>query len=280
MRRIQLRRSSATLGLALLLALLMFWSLLPIFWNVMTSLKSRLDIFSSPPVFLFKPDFGAYIRALASTGGLSIWPNMMNSVIIAGASTVGTVALAALAAYAFSRYRFGGRKTLLYAMLATRLLPPMTTVIPLFLLMSRLKLIDTHFVLIIIYTALNIPFATWLTKSFFDTIPRELEDAALIDGCSGLRALWHVTMPLAAPGLAAAAIFVFVLAWNEFTFAYMFTSSQARTLPLLIAQAQGDDQIFWQDMAAQASLLMVLPLLVALFMQRQLVRGLTAGALK
>jgi multiple sugar transport system permease protein len=258
----------------------MVWSLLPIAWNVVTSLKTRLEIFASPPVFFFTPDFSAYARALATTGGLSIWPNMRNSVIISGVSTVATVLLAALAAYSFSRYRFAGRRGLLYTMLATRLLPPMTTVIPLFLLMSRLKLIDTHLVLIIIYTALNIPFATWLTKSFFDTIPRELEEAAMIDGCSGLRAMWNVTMPLAAPGLAAAAIFVFVAAWNEFTFAYMFTTSQARTLPMLIAQAQGDDQIFWQDMSAQATLLMVLPLLVALLMQRNLVRGLTAGALK
>jgi multiple sugar transport system permease protein len=275
-----LRRRSAAAGFGMLVLLLMFWSLLPIGWNLLTSVKTRMDIFAVPPKLLVRPDFSAYGRALAFSGGQSVWPNMINSSIIAMVSTVLTVGLAALAAYAFSRYTFRGRLALLYAMLGTRLLPPLTTVIPLFLLMSRLHLIDTHAVLIIIYTALNIPFATWLIKSFFDTIPRELEEAGQIDGCSGLRALWHITMPLAAPGLAASAIFVFVLAWNEFTFAYMFTSSKARTLPLLIAQAQGDDQIFWQDMAAQATILMILPLLVVLLMQRQLVRGLTAGALK
>lgn len=267
-------------GLALALGLLTAWSLLPVFWNVLTSVKTRIDIFAYPPKFFVVPDFSAYGRALAFQGGQSIWPNMINSIVVAVFTTIVTLILASLAAYAFSRFKFRGRSTLLYLMLATRLLPPMVTIIPLFLLMSRLNLIDTHLVLIIIYSALNIPFATWLTKAFFDTIPRELEEAGLIDGCSWLQALWRITLPLAAPGLAAAAIFIFVLSWNEFTFAFMFTSVKARTLPLLIAQARGDDQIYWQDMAAQATLLIALPLLVALVMQRRLVRGLTAGALK
>lgn len=267
-------------SLSIALGLLMIWSLLPIAWNALTSVKTRKDIFAYPPKILVVPDFSPYLRVLAFRGGQSIWPNMVNSVIVAVVSTVITVLLASLAAYAFSRFQFQGRTTLLYLMLATRLLPPMVTIIPLFLLMNSLRLIDTQAVLVIIYTALNIPFATWLTKAFFDTIPRELEQAALIDGASALRALWYVTAPLAAPGLATAAIFVFVLAWNEFTFAYMFTSSNARTLPLLIAQAQGEDQIYWQDMAAQAMVLMILPLTVALAMQKRLVSGLTAGALK
>lgn len=262
------------------LGIMMVWSLLPIAWNVLTSFKTRYEIFSYPPKILVNPDLTPYARALAFQGGQSVWPNMRNSIIVAVLCTLITVFTASLAAYAFSRYQFAGRKGLLYLMLATRLLPPMTAVIPLFLLMNSLRLIDTHAVLVIIYTTLNIPFATWLAKAFFDTIPHELEQAGLIDGCSALQALWHITVPLAAPGLAAAAIFVFVLSWNEFTFAYMFTSSNARTLPLLIAQAQGEDQIYWQEMAAQATILMVLPLLVALVMQKRLVSGLTAGALK
>ncbi len=274
------KRWANAAGLAMALGLLVIWSLLPIFWNVLTSVKSRIDIFSYPPKIFVVPDFSPYARALAFEGGQSIWPNMINSVVVATLATLLTLFLASLAAYAFSRFRFRGQRTLLYVVLATRLLPPMVTIIPLFLLMNRLGLIDTQFVLVIIYSALNIPFATWLSKAYFDTIPRELEEAGLIDGCSWLQALWHVTLPLAAPGLAAAAIFVFVLSWNEFTFAFMFTSVEARTLPLLIAQAHGDDQIYWQDMAAQATILISLPLLVALLMQRRLVSGLTAGALK
>lgn len=274
------RRGINLAGLIVALGLLTIWSLLPVFWNVLTSVKSRIDIFSYPPKIFVVPDFSPYGRALAFEGGQSIWPNMINSIMVATLTTLVTLLLASLAAYSFSRFQFWGRRTLLYIMLATRLLPPMVTIIPLFLLMNSLGLIDTRLVLIIIYSALNIPFATWLTKAFFDTIPRELEEAGLIDGCSWLQALWHITLPLAAPGLAAAAIFVFVLSWNEFTFAFMFTSVKARTLPLLIAQARGDDQIYWQDMAAQATILIALPLLVALVMQRRLVRGLTAGALK
>lgn len=263
----------------LLVALLLVWSLLPIVWNILTSLKGRSDIFASPPRLLFEPDLSAYAKFLGG-GSNAIWPRFGNSVVVSAGTTVAVIVLASLAAYALSRFRFRGRRAILIGMLATRLLPPITAAVPLFLLANSYGLVDTQAALILIYTGLNLPFAAWMLKGFFDAVPAELEQAAQIDGCTALQSLRHVTLPLAAPGLGAAAIFVFVLAWNEFMFAFLFTSVNARTLPLLIAEGRGDDQIYWQDIATLASILMVPILLFSLAMQRHIVRGLTAGALK
>ena len=165
-------------------------------------------------------------------------------------------------------------------MLATRLLPPVTAVVPLYLLFRYLEILDTRFILILIYTALNIPFATWLMKAFFDGIPKELEEAAALDGCGALRTLARVTFPLASSGIAATSIFVFLLAWNEFMFAFMLTNVHARTIPVRLAETMGEMQVFWQDMSTLATLIMLPALLVGFFMQRYLIRALTAGAVK
>ena len=164
--------------------------------------------------------------------------------------------------------------------LATRLLPPISAVVPLFMVMNSLRLIDTYWVLLLIYTALNVPFSTWLLKSFIDAVPKDLEESAQVEGCSTIQALWHVILPSVAPGLAATAVFVFVLSWNEFMFAFIFTSIDVRTMPVLLAEARGEGQFLWQDMAAQSTILMIPALLLGLYLQRYLVKGLTAGAIK
>jgi multiple sugar transport system permease protein len=265
--------------IGIFVALLIIWSLLPIVWGVMTSLKSRVDIFTMPPKFFFTPTFEYYIAILRPGSG-SVYPYLLNTVIIAIGTTLITIFLAALAAYALSRYTFRGRRVLLYSVLATRLLPPISTVVPLFLLMNSLRLIDTHLSLILIYSALGVPFSVWLMKSFFDTVPRDIEESAMIEGCNRLQTLWYVTLPLAAPGLVATGVFVIIIAWNEFMFAFMFTSVEARTLPILISEARGEDQFLWQDMASKATILMLPPLFLGWYLQRYLTRGLTAGALK
>lgn len=261
---------------------LLLWSLfalIPIVWIISTSLKDRVDIFTVPPKFFFNPSFEAYKKFLLP-GPDSILRILSNSAIVALGTVILTLLLSSLAAYAFSRYRFRGRQGLLFFMMATRLLPPITAVIPLFLMMNDLGFIDTRRVLIIIYTALNIPFATWMMKSFFDAVPKELEESARIDGCSSLGALLRITVPLAAPGFAATSIFIFILAWNEFLFAFIFTSVEARTVPVIIPETVGEFQIFWQDMATLATLLMIPTIGFAIFAQRHLVKGLTTGALK
>lgn len=263
----------------LLLALLLVFSVAPIAWLVLTSFKNRVDVLASPPRFLFTPQVESYARLLLHQGS-TILGNLRNSTVVAMATTMVVVLLSTLAAFAFSRYEFRGRYALFLGLLATRLLPPITTVIPLFLLWNQWKLVDTHLGLILIYSGLNAPLAVWMIKAFLDGVPVELEQAAMIDGCSRLGALRRVTLPLAAPGLAATAVFVFVLAWNEFMFAFIFTSVHAKTMPVIIAQGLGELQVEWTDIATLGTVVMLPTVVLTFLAQKHLVQGLTAGALK
>jgi multiple sugar transport system permease protein len=165
-------------------------------------------------------------------------------------------------------------------MLATRLLPPITAVVPLFLLMNSWELIDTRRGLILIYTGLSVPLATWMMKAFIDGIPVEYEEAAMIDGASRLRVLSQITLPLAAPGVVAVAILTFVLAWNDFLFAFIFTSVNARTMPVLLSQTVGELDISWQILASLATIVIIPPIALSLAGQKSLVKGLVGGGLK
>ncbi len=276
----KLRRFSGQMLKGVLVVLLLIWSLLPIVWIVLTSLKKRVDIFASPPKLLFSPSLDAYRDVLSMGHSSSILPNLKNSTVVALGTSLFVLVLASLAGFAFSRYVFPGRRPLLYTVLASRLLPPITAVIPVFLMMSSIKLTDTSWSLILIYTAFNVPLGIWMMKTFFDTVPLDLEEAAMIDGTSRLGALWRVTLPLAGPGFAATAIFVFVSAWNEFMFAFIFTTVRAVTMPVVISQTLGEMQIYWQQMATEATIVILPVLLFSFFLQQHMVRGLTAGALK
>ena len=198
---------SFPLARGFMMALLVF-SLVPIVWLVLTSVKNETAIFSIPPRIFIWPDFSNYWKFLG-TGNESALRLIGNSVYVAMVTTVLTLLFSSFAAYAFSRYRFKWDRHLMFLMLATRLLPPITAVVPLYLVFRYLGLLDTRFVLILIYTALNVPFATWLMKAFFDGVPKELEEAAALDGCGTLRTLWKVVVPLSASGFAATSIFVF-----------------------------------------------------------------------
>lgn len=267
------------IGIVIFLILLFVWSLFPIYWNIVTSIKVRADIFASSPTFLFIPTFEFWEKAL-TPGSNSVYQFLYNSIIVAIGTTSLTLMVATMAAFAFSRYRFRFRGSLLFLILATRLLPPISALIPIFLLVNTFGLIDTKLVLILIVSTLNIPFSIWLLKTFFDSIPSELYEVSLVDGCTVFQSIRHIILPLVAPGLATTATFVFVQAWNEFTFAFVFTSTQARTLPVVIAQARGDDIFLWQDMATRTSILMIPALLIGLYLQKHLVSGLTAGSIK
>jgi multiple sugar transport system permease protein len=267
------RHGFRTLTMAVLLA----FCLIPIGWLVLTSLKTRPEVFASPPVIVFTPTFDSW-QKLVQPG--PIRKAFFNSIVTASCTTAVTLICSSLAAYAFSRMRFAGRNTLLMAILATRLLPPINGVVVLFLLFTRLHLVDTTTVLVILYTALLVPIAIWLLRTAFDAVPQELEDAAFTDGASRLRVLWHITMPLAAPGLAVTAILMFVLSWNEFMFAYIFTSSEATTVPVLLAKAVGEYGVEWADLTAQATVLLVPVFLVTIFAQRHLIHGLSVGAVR
>lgn len=261
------------------LTVLVVWSLFPIVWNVLTSLKSRRDIFSDPPTFLFPLDFTGYSTSL-TTGAGSVYPSLINSLAVSVGTTVVCVVIGVLGSFAFARYRFRGRIGLLIGIMASRLLPPIAAVVPLYMLFNGLGWLDTYRSLILIYSAMHVPLAIWLLKGFVETIPRELEEAAAMEGCNVLQLMRHITFPLLAPGIATTAAFVFVVSWNEFMFAFMFTATNARTLPVQLTEIQGESIFLWQQMAAQSTILMIPPFILALYLQKYLVKGLTSGAVK
>lgn len=264
-------------GRALTLLVLCAIAIVPIAWIILTAFKTRLQIFTPTPLLFFTPTLDAFRKLLSDQ---TVLRSLSNSLVIAILSALITLILSSLAAYAFSRFRFKGRSAFMIGILATRLMPPITVVIPLFLIFNAWGMIDTPGGLALIYGSLNIPLATWMLKAFFDAIPRELEEAAQIDGASGIGALLRITLPLAAPGFAATLVFIFTLAWNEFMFAFVFTSTKAGTLPILLAQTIGELQIHWSDMAALATVVMIPPLIFSFYMQRHLVAGLQTGAIK
>jgi multiple sugar transport system permease protein len=252
-------------------------TLFPVVWMTLLSLKTPVAALRIPPELIFQPTLDAYRAAWAKSGFAAA---LVNSVVISLLSLAIGMTCALLAAYAISRFRFRGARTILLAMLATRIFPPVALIIPLYLNLRAIGGHDTHWGLAMAYVALNIPLATWMLKGYFDAIPQELEECAMVDGASRFTAVRKITLPLMAPGLAATAIFAFVIAWNDFLFALILTSRNARTLPVVIAEFVGDTGVDWPEVMA-ASVTALAPILAATFvLQRHIAAGLTAGAVK
>lgn len=274
------------LRLAVIYAVLIVGALInvfPIVWSFLTSIKPPTETFAVPPVVFFKPTLESYDLLLVSgTSAMAFDMRQLatNSLVVALGSTLVTMATSVLGAYSLSRFRFAGRKQVAFVIIATRMLPPIATAVPLFLLLNTLHLVDTHVGLIAAYTALNIPFAVWMLRGFMDEIPVDLEQAAMIDGCSRLGALRRVIVPLIAPGVAATSVFSFLLAWNDFALALILTNSNAKTLPLIVMSFITEEGILWGPMSAAASLILLPPVLFVIFAHRHLARGLTMGAVK
>ena len=259
--------------------------LLPLYWMAVTSIKSQDDQLSDPPVwFPSDPTSVNFADALNRFNG---WKGLQNSLIIALVTTVLAVALGTTAAYSMARFRTGG-KHLAFWFLSQRLMPPIAVIIPIFLLYSRYSeewfgftLIDTRIGLILLYTVFALPFTVWMMYAYFRQMPAELEEAALVDGCSRLQALLKIAWPLAAPGIVSAAAFAFIFAWTEFLFAQVLGRSEAVTVPVALA---GMITFFQGNLYGQASALTVVSLvpavLLGILVQRHLVRGLTLGAVQ
>jgi multiple sugar transport system permease protein len=254
-------------------------ALVPVYWTLNTSLKLEDAVASYPPHWLPNPlTTGNYESLL---GGSSIPRNYLNSIILAGSSIFLTLVLGAHAGYAAARFNFRGKSGVLFLLLMTVMIPGIVTLIPQYLLAVQLGLYDTKLALILIYSAWQLPTVVWIMKGFFEGIPAELEDSARVDGCTALGAFYRVVVPLSWPGLAAAAIVVFVWVWNEFIIAVNLTASEA-TQPLTVGLYffVGETGIEWGRMTA-AAICALLPVIAAfLLLQRRFVEGLTAGALK
>lgn len=253
---------------------------LPVYWMINTSFKTQVEVFAAPPtLFPQKPVLENYL-SLFTRRNLGAY--LFNSIIIVGSSVALAMAVGSLAAYALARFSLGHlQNRISFLVLAPRMIPPIAVVVPIFLILQHLGLINKYPGLILVYTALNLPFVVWMMRSFFQEIPLDLEEAAMVDGASRLRAFWDVVLPLAAPGLVATAIFSVIVTYNEFFFALILTSTPAAaTLPVGTASLIGKTQTLFGEMAA-AGVVATVPLMIfALLVQRHLVRGLTMGAVK
>ena len=265
---------------AALVAALVF-AVAPVYWMLTISLKTEVDQFASPPPWLvFSPTLEHYYDAFVSR---AFGQYLLTSAVVAVASTICALVIGILAAYALARFRLPwnlDRKLSLW-ILSTRMFPAIVTAVPLFLMMRDLRLLNTRAALIVVYTAFNLPFVVWMMQGFFADLPRDLEEAALVDGDSRLGALVRVVLPLVSPGLAATAVFCLIVSWNEFLFALVLTQTDAAmTLPVGIAGRVTQYEIKWGVMSAAASVAMIPILIFALALQKYLVRGLSLGAVK
>jgi multiple sugar transport system permease protein len=275
-------RSPGPLGRAWRLsaaALAVAWSVFPIAMVVLSSFKPQREIFGIPPTLVFAPSLDNYRRLFAEWP--AFLPNMLNSLIVTIGATLVTVLFSTLAGYVYARFR--GRVLALSAffMVVVRMLPPIVVTLPLFPLFSWLHLSDTHLVLVLLYAAFFVSLSTWIMRAFVDQVPRELEEAAVVDGAGLLQVLRMVVLPLVLNGIVAASLFVIVYAWNEFIFALVFTTRVARTAPLVMSEMLSTtDGVDWGVLFAAATLQLAPILAFILAAQRYVIAGLTAGAVK
>jgi multiple sugar transport system permease protein len=298
------------IALAVLVSLIM---LIPVYWMATTAFKVRADAISAPPKVFFTPTLEGFVylftdrsvlnrlrirrlqerideltwyERIALAGGQQITGpsqyvnRLRNSMIIAGASTILAVVLGLLAAYSFSRFKVPGESDLLFFILSTRMLPAVVVTIPIFIMYRNLRLHDTHLGLILLYTVFNLSLTVWLLKGFMDEIPREYEEAAMVDGYTRLQAFRKVVLPQAVTGIAATTVFALIFAWNEYAFALMLTSDRARTAPPTIPTILGRGGMEW-GMIAAGSLGFLIPVVIVTFaLRKYLLRGVTFGAIR
>ncbi|MBB5573085.1 MULTISPECIES: carbohydrate ABC transporter permease [Rhizobium] len=257
---------------------------LPGFWIILSSLRPTVEIMAKPPVWIPQELSLEAYRAMfggAGQGGIPVWDYFRNSLIISVTSTVIALVIGMSGGYAFARFRFAGKSAVFLGLMLTRSVPGVALSLPLFMVYARLGIIDTHFGLIITYVALNVPFTIWLIDGFFRQVPKDLAEAAQIDGCTRWQAFWQVEFPLAGPGIASAGIFAFLTCWNEYALASQLTRSvDSKTLPVGLLDYTAEFTIDWRGMCALAVVMIVPALALTFIIQKHLVSGLTFGAVK
>jgi multiple sugar transport system permease protein len=280
----RLKRHAARVahGIGLFLAMLVIC--LPGLWIVLSSLRPTVEILAKPPVWIPQDiSLDAYVSMFSGIGkgGIPVLDYFRNSLIISVTSTVIAIVIGMAGGYAFARYRFKGKSAMFLGLMLTRTVPGIALSLPLFFVYARLDIIDTHFGLILAYVALNVPFTIWLIDGFFRQVPKDLAEAAQIDGCTRWQAFWQVEFPLAGPGIASAGIFAFLTSWNEFALASQLTRSiNSKTLPVGLLDYTAEFTIDWRGMCALAVVMIIPALLLTFIVQKHLVGGLTSGAVK
>jgi multiple sugar transport system permease protein len=271
------RRPGLAFARTVFLVLFMLFVLLPLYWVIITSIKPTSDYLVVPPVwFPAEPTIVHYTAALFSYRGLRA---LVNSLIVSTVSTVLSTILGTMMAYSLARFNLGG-KHLAFWVLSQRFLPPVAIILPIFLLFRGWKLYDTHIGLILAYTFMTLPLTVWMMYAYFRQLPKSLEEAALVDGLSRWQTLWKIAVPLAAPGIVAAAVFAFIAVWTEFFFALILTSRHAFTLPTVFRAFLGFQGAQYGEACALATTSLVPSIVLGMLVQKHLVRGLTLGAVR
>ena len=249
----------------------------PFYWMVATSLKNTQDILSPEPKFLFGPTLENYQRAVSK---FDVPLSLRNSLIVAVSTTALALLLGTPAAYAIARFEFRGKKDLWFWFITNRMLSPIVLALPFFILARNLHLLDTQLVLILIYLTFNVPIVIWICADQFRNIPKELDEAATLEGYNSFAIFWRIGLPLAAPGIAVSAIFSFIFSWNELLYALVLTRSSAQTAPVVATSFMSGYELPWGQIMATGTMIVLPVIIFSIIVSRQLVRGLTMGAIK
>jgi multiple sugar transport system permease protein len=280
-------RAARILGRVAAIAVILLWSLFPIYWALNTSLSTLSGADSTPAHYFPSPLVGTSYRSVLGIGGAGygiaseMGRSLLNSTIESGAAMVITVVIAVFAAYAFARLEFRFKRTIFVSVLATLLLPAYATLIPLYRIMASLGLVNTYLAVILVYVSGFLPLAIWILYNYFSSMPRELEEAAFVDGASPMRALIRVVIPVARPGIAAAAIIAFLLGWAQFLFPLILTTDLSTQPVTVIVAALNEQRVVpFTLLMACGVIAAAIPGILALILNRYIVQGITAGAIK
>ena len=271
---------------AILVVALLIYTIFPLYWLFLASLKTRIDLFTIPPKFIFEPTFDHFKKIFIYT---SVETNeqqqtrylfwLMNSVLTAGIGTLLAVTLGTMAGYINSRMEYRGKKDFMFFVLSTRMLPPVAIIVPLYIVFAKLHLADTRIGMILLYTMIGLGLATWIMKGFFDYIPKEVEEAAFVNGYTRFQVFIKVLVPMVKGGISATAGFCFIFAWNEFTFASIIATRHAMTLPPRIVSFMGSSGFEWGIVAASGFILIIPIFILFILIRKYILMGMTFGVL-
>ena len=270
-------RPKLQVGHFIVLLLIILVCVFPFYWMVATSLKNQQDILSPVPKFFFTPTMENYQRAMTK---FDVPLSLENSLIVAVSSTLLALLLGTPAAYAIARFEFKGKKDLWFWFITNRMLSPIVLALPFFILARNLKMLDTQLVLILIYLTFNVPIVIWICADQFRNIPKELDEAATLEGYNSFAIFWKIGLPLAAPGIAVSAIFSFIFSWNELLYALVLTRKYAQTAPVVATSFMSGYDLPWGQIMATGTMIVLPVIIFSIIVSRQLVRGLTMGAIK
>jgi ABC-type sugar transport system, permease component len=274
----QVKRATLHAVLYVLMAMSLLWALVPILHMILSSMKTQVGMFEMPPRLIFTPTFDVYGEMFLGRGDFPQF--LRNSLVVSIVTTALCLLLGVMGGFGLARGNFKREKDISFWVISTRMAPIPAVILPLYLIFSKLNLIGTTAGLVLAYTTFNLPFALWMMSTFFKDVPADLEEAAMIDGCSKFRAFWRVVVPAAAPGIVATAVLCLMFAWNDYLFASIFTGRGSQTVPIAASLLVSQSGIKWGQAMATGTVIIMPMLICGLLVRKYMVRGLSMGAVK